>query len=302
MKLKSIYGIFFLASAVLQSCESPFELELPVTPSVGVAATFTPTDEGFMAFISPATSLAEPLPGELIDNAVVRVFTGTNLVDTLALAIQGSTSRRLFWSEVHPVTGVNYTLVVDVPGYPRMQANDMLPKKANGRLIHAVLKDKKVMPSGQIECDLDVEIGINSELGGTGYYHLFVEGRWRDTNGPVNSFFTLGELINADNHRPELTPYLLNQSFLITLDPMDIEEKKFKFQVSVLIPAGTELDNIIMDLRAVSTNYFQFHKTHAAQISSAGQGITEPSPLFSNFNIGHGFFGGYHAQRDTISF
>jgi hypothetical protein len=296
IKKIALAGICF-SLGLLPACESPFDPGDLKESRMAISATCSPT-QGFLVFVSPVTPLIDHSETDLIENATVNLYSGGQFLSALTLAMLGD--RKVFYSAQKPQDGFTYTLEIEAPGYISLDVSDRQPGKPDATLKGYTDLQKLDLPEGDTRYVAIVEIEINDRPIESNFYHLFLEAHLLDANN--KRFFTLAALTNAENNDASLTPYVLNQSLLVDGNAFDGLSKRIKVRVEFSFPAGLLFQDLQMDMRQVSPAYYQFHKSHIAQLNNGSNPVAEPFALYTNVNNGYGFFGGFNSTRDTLTF
>ncbi len=294
-KIVIVFSI--VCSGLFLACESPFDPGDLNESRIALSATCSPA-QGFLVFVSPVTPFIDNSETDLIENATVNLYSGGQFLAKLPLSTLGD--RKVFYSALKPQDGFSYTLEIDAPGYHSVDVSDRQPSKPEAKFIGYSDLQLVDLPNGESRYIATIDLEIVDRPIETNYYHLFLEAHLADVNN--NRFFTISTLNNAQNNDPSLTPYLLNQSLLIDGNEFDGQTKPIKLRVEFTYPSGLVFQDLQMDLRHVSYAYYNFHKSHIAQINNGGSPVAEPSALFTNVNNGYGFFGGFNSSRDTMKF
>lgn len=288
---------FIFSLGFLPACESPFDPGDLKESRMALSATFSPA-QGFLVFVAPVTPLIDNLETDLIENATVNLYSGGQFLSELTLSTLGD--RKVFYSPLKPQEGFTYSLEIDAPGYISVDVSDRQPVKPEAQIKGYTDLQKVDLPEGDTRYIAIVELEIVDRPIEANFYHLFLEAHLSDVNN--NRFYTLATLTNALNNDASLTPYVLNQSLLIDGNAFDGLTKQVKVRVEFSFPAGFLFQDLQMDMRQVSSAYYQFHKSHIAQLNNGSNPVAEPFALFTNVNNGYGFFGGFNSTRDTLTF
>ena len=90
--------------------------------------------------------------------------------------------------------------------------------------------------------------------------------------------------------------------FLIEDKPIDGNSIRIPIPISIRMPAGVQnLDEMIVELRSVSEEYYLFHSTVSRQQNNSDQPFSDPVVLFNNIRNGQGVFAGYSQAEKIVS-
>lgn len=286
----------------LVSCEQPFEPVIPSEPTLAVSATCSPLVDvanpglGFMVFLTPVLAFSDGPSNAFIENATVELYSGNLYLQTMVSGTIGT--RRVYASFIKPEVGKPYTIRITAPGYGTAEASDRLPSVINARIAGYNGLSVTDLPEGKSRVVFNLLLEVSDRPIEDDYYHVFIEYRTKSDPG-FRRFF---QLSNAENNDPSLTPYLLNQSFLLDGRLFDGETKVVQLACEADLDAGEELLNVQAEVRHASASYYAFHRSQAIQVSNGGSPVVEPTVLFSNVEGGVGFFGAFNPTRDTLTF
>ncbi|MCF8236598.1 MAG: DUF4249 domain-containing protein [Saprospiraceae bacterium] len=290
-------GMFLL---LLPGCEQIFEPLEEEEHIMAVSATFSPLvdvanpDIGFIVFLTPVVPFSEGPNADFLADAQVELIAGNQSLGPFVVGTIGT--RNVYASFVKPEIGKTYTIKIIDPIYGKAEATDRLPAMIEGAIDGVADLVTTDLPEGKKRVVFNLDMHAQDRPFEDNFYHIFVEYRLKSDPG-FRRFF---QVSNAENNDPSLTPYLLNQSILMDGQMFDGQKKQLKLTCQEDLEPGQEIKNVQVEIRHVSANYYEYHRTQAIQVSNGGSPVAEPTPLFSNVKGGVGFFGGFNPTRDTI--
>ncbi len=287
---------------LLTGCEQIFEPIEDDEYVMAVSATFSPLvdvtnpDLGFLVFLTPVVPFSEGPNANFLADARVELIAGNQPAELMLTGTIGT--RNVYASLTKPEIGKTYTIKIEDPIYGKAEATDRLPAKIEGEIDGLSNLVETDLPEGKKRVVFTLDLHVKDRPIEDNFYHVYVEYRLKSDPG-FRRFF---QVSNAENNDPSLTLYLLNQSILMDGQLFDGQKKQLKLTCQAELDPGQEIQDVQVEMRHVSPNYYEFHRTQAIQVSNGGSPVAEPTPLFSNVKGGVGFFGGFNPTRDTIPF
>ncbi len=296
--LRCWIGVLILLS--IPGCEQIFEPIEDEEKMMAVSATFSPLvdvsnpDLGFLVFLTPVVPFSDGPNDDFLADALVELRVGNEPPETLLAGTIGT--RSVYASFTKPQIGKAYTLRIQDDLYGEVEATDRLPAIIDGAIDGYADLVQTDLPEGKKRIVFTLDLHIQDRPIEDNFYHIYVEYRLKSDPG-FRRFF---QVSNAENNDPSLTPYLLNQSILMDGQLFDGQKKQLKLICQADLDPGQEIKDVQVEMRHVSSHYYEFHRTQAIQVSNGGSPVAEPTPLYSNVKGGVGFFGGFNPTRDTI--
>ncbi|TVR83812.1 MAG: DUF4249 domain-containing protein [Chitinophagaceae bacterium] len=306
-KYNSLNLIFLAINLLFFSCTKEVTIDLPqFEPKLVVDCLFG-HDDTLRLNLSKTKGILDFNEKKAIENALVIISEEGNNPDTLYHAGDGK-----YISKLIAKLTQSYTLDVSAPGFPTVNANDIMvhasPNMGNVSYIENIYVDEE---AGYIVSQARIEILDDGT--GKNYYELILRNR---------------HLIPARN-TDELR--ISNVIYLQSIDPVLSNESDIEYHPESLIFSNElfkghsyiltvnyvtqpqyihnndllEYDHdLIIILRKTSKAYYQFKKHLTRHLyhqeSDFWSGVGEPVPMFSNIKGGYGIFAAYSGITDTI--
>jgi len=300
-----IIGLFFLIS-----CEEPVDLDFKDQNQQVVLISEVAPNRPYEVYVTKTRSSISIADQEHVVNADIRIYEDGDMIDQLILARQESNEDgkplipfyrgRL----AKPVFSGNYKIEVEVPGFGILTAEDMIPPvpAKTTSFTKTSLTEILGRPGSWYDLELSLKLkDISPEM----FYHVILYEEYK-TNYP------------SDN--PSDSIYIIDSKIVNgEIDYLNHFEKGFLIKGSDLINHGNQLDflaeffydrfgislgfvsqEVVVELRTVSQDYFDYHSSLTRQLSQSDSIVAQPVVLFSNVKGGLGNFSAYNYHRDTI--
>ncbi|VAW16127.1 hypothetical protein MNBD_BACTEROID03-1288 [hydrothermal vent metagenome] len=238
-----------------------------------------------------------------IENGLIKLYEDEMLKDTMYLV--GSS----FSSSIIAKAGKSYKVEIETPDFSTLYSKDRLPNYP--RLSFLNYKDSVYIGE---EGDLfsQASITIDDEPDYDNFYELimFMKAETEDDIYNSNIGYLLYDSVNNDivfQNEGLLNYYPYNLLFSDELFDGKKQTLRINFTMSNTGFIGAhknDVVNLIMHLRHVSKNYYEYNKTltlhYENQFGDIWDGVGEPVPMFTNIENGYGIFAGYSEVTDTI--
>lgn len=319
-----IFGFFSLMimTTFMFSCEKETKLVeiMQEDTKLAVICNFNP-DEPFNLQLSKTQSLlADASTNNIIENAEVQICQGNQLIEKISLfSSNNSDASNRYRSIISPKIQESYTLKIKVDGLEPISATSFIPSAVD--IDHTSVGETVVYYSGSNPEPLEykVRLGISfTDPIETNYYQVNFYQELLSINH--NSLSNDSVIQITSNYTYEEVDKNLAYNFNV-LDAgilfKDVEfngtQQEFVFEpVFDFNPNNSEPINIIMELRTVSEEYYQFYSSVYRQNQQFNPedelgGIppfTDPATVFTNIKNGYGIFAGYSKvqQKTPIEF
>ena len=284
-------GAVFLFS----SCTKVIHIPIPEIESKLVVNCFFTPDSIFTLYVGKSVPIFDDKP-RVLEDATVFLFQNDVCVDTLQY------SEGLYLSTYRATTQEKYSIKVQCPGLDTAYAENSIPpapEQITGSFCDSVLWDEDGYPVSQ------AKIEISDDPYQENYYEILLKIFYWD---PYDSLWhNNGDMwYYSDNPDP-----VLENEGLIPYDPSTIlfSDELFngtRYTLTINYQQ-TELrvkNNLIVCLRAVSKDYYQYKKQLIKHLynqeSDIWDGTGNPVQMYSNIQGGYGIFAGYSEIRDTL--
>ncbi len=300
--------ILLLLILVISSCYKEVKIDIPEQNILPVVNSIFQTDSVISLDIRKTQTILENKPTEITD-AVVTLFEDGQVREVLEF--QGD----LFTSNTIAKVNVEYAIEIEIPGFETVTAKEKLvdfPKVFSSSYSDSVY----IGDEGDLFSQATIEIENTAD---NDYFELNMFLRILDAEQSEHEedFFnrSIGSILYFD---PILNDIVIQNEGLLSYVPSILvfsdelmPEGKYTLRVNYR-PFNSNIysDNpdadivLVMKLRKVSKNYYEYKKTlirHIeTQFGDIWDGVGEPVPLFTNIENGYGIFAGYSEVTDTI--
>ncbi len=282
------YRIFiFLISLLLISCRDLVQDEFPDFAPVPTVNSILIADSLIKVQVSFAGKI-DTNKLEEVNNALVLLTIEGVVKDTLVCSGDGNYFSS---NKVDPLK--LYSCDVLIPGYPKVSSSDIIPEPT---IIYDIVHINQA--------------GKDSEG------QIYPSVKFSFKNDPLrNMYFQVALRLNKYGHEREAEiieitdPVLLNEGIPIPVFSNEIIQGDsytitINYTTGSADSKGTVLYPLVLELRSVSKNYYQFLKQQylyeRGRYPDFGSSYI-PANLFSNVNGGYGIFAGYSSTlSDTI--
>lgn len=268
-----------------QNCTKTIEVELPPHDSKPVVNCLFTSDSLMNLRLSQSASIFETLP-PAIESAEVKLYEEGVFKEYMVF------NNDEYESTFFPAANKNYRVEINTPGLDEVYAEDYIPFAPN--LLSASFVDSVyVDEEGDFFSYATIEFKDESLT--KNYYELELLRRSflldsQDTiNDPIYYKVNNSSLLNEGFY------YCSSGSMVFSDDIFN--NQKYTLTVNYITTNFGEFVNLLVILRAVSKDYYDYKKSLAIHLASQENdiwdGIVEPSQVISNINGGYGIFAGY---------
>lgn len=187
----------------------------------------------------------------------------------------------------------SYLLEVELDDLPAASAISVIPSSGNlinQRVINQYYDDSSE-EYGHYIIELEVELNTPPEL--YSYYHLSFSRSIHDGTERFD-FLDIPYGNNACND-------LLHREGML-VDPSKLIDNKVILKLKTVTPLfdGEEIDEIFVDLKTITQDYFDYHRKVSSQFGALNSPINDRVTAATNIDNGFGLFAGFSAVQDTI--
>jgi len=288
------------------TCERPVDLDFRgQDPKLAVFSKFT-NDKVLEVKVSKGKSVFDSGPTEYILDARVDVFEGDNFIERLMLqpdhippvyVSQGLLLRR----------NSTYTITVEAPGFETVNASSKVPNLVQ---IDEVEISEILVEMGEEvgETLFTYQVGVtfSDPPDEKNFYYLNfnqeVISLRPEGGGPVDTDIQYQTVIFSSLIDDNYQVAHLEGGVLLDDTPFGGEQVKLTFPLYFKVKQGKQtLGNLLVELAAISEEYYSYFSTLSRQQENPGEPYAEPVFIKSNINNGHGYFAGYTSSLDTIA-
>ncbi|HOY16934.1 MAG TPA: DUF4249 domain-containing protein [Haliscomenobacter sp.] len=301
---KNLRGILSLSLlALLFGCEKPRLSDLyQHKPRLVVISNFTTLD-GIQVQVSKSRSPLDNGGTDYITNAKVEIWEGEQLLERLNLNDTREEKIPFYTSEViKPRIGVDYTVKVSAPGFETVTATSRIPESVN---LDSVLVEKlKATPDdpGFVRYDFDLAIYFTDPLIERNFYHVNVfQKSMTPLKDGVDFLEQTKKLVFGSEVNSNYIVANYDGGLLIEDKLIDGRAIRIPIPISMRMPAHLQnFDELIVELRSVSEEYYLFHSTVSRQQDNDDLPFSDPVVLFNNIRNGQGVFAGYSQAKQAV--
>lgn len=314
--MKNLF-LFVLIAIVMSSCQT-FEdtNDFPSEPSKLVVNCLFNPDSTWYFEVGRSLSVLDNAELSYIDNATIKIYENGNLLETITTSttvvdVWGE-SLVYYSSNLKPSVGNNYSIVVSANGYEDASAEASMPSSVPIEIKQFIIIDTTL---GQWDAITEVrslkaslKVKINDPSGENNFYELRIF-------SPDTEVY---DSINAWSYN-----YTKTDLYISSGDP-SVENANESYSTAVFFTdelfngqsyeLGVNIDNQYAYLPFTASNhlygllishsrdsYLYFKSVNAYQRAN-GDFFAEPVQVYGNINGGYGIFGGYDAQKATITY
>lgn len=292
--------VLLILAGILWTCEEP---RLPFgddQPRLVVISEFT-SSRNLEVQVLRTRRVFEPDTVSLyILNAVVEIFRDSTMLEELTLDREKTTptytSRNLI-----PEPNIKYRIVVNAPGFEPVTAHSSVPSQIliDGLEVNELLR--KPSPSaGKLAYSFRVTMRFNDPGEEDNYYHLNFSQQVRKlpVSGQDFPAVRIVKPVFSSLNNDEFTP-ARDGGLLFTDNSFNGRLFAPVFPLRFDLDADEYLGQLLVELRAVSRDYFLYQKSITQQ-DGPGLPIQGDAPAYNNIENGVGIFAGYNYSVDSI--
>ena len=296
--------IFFILP--LLQCETPIAFPEGVRePELGVISEFT-QDKNLEVRVFEARFLVGEQETRYIENAMVSIFEGDMVLDRLRFDSSMNPPRYISES-FKPTSNVEYRILVEAEGYRSVMATSRVPVQIpiEGVAVSA-LNIEAAEDDGLRQVSYDVAVNFNDPAEEVNYYHInFLQEVWgnKREEGSDDYFPDGPELrkvsFSPSHHSEDFTAFTQG-GLLFSDETFEGEAFDTRFALRLHLQDKEELGKLLVELRAVSEEYYLFQTSLSLQGSNPGQPLDDGVSIYNNIENGRGIFAGYNFSQASI--
>ena len=285
-------------------CQKEIKIDLPTYPPKLVVNCFFNPDSTWKVHLSSTIALTGKDKPGFIDNATVKLYENNILIATLA-----HTDTGCYTNNQKPLFNKLYTLKVTAPDYEDVECSDKLISTATAFTTkfdttkkYITVKDlafSENIPVSQLQVSIKDDPAVKN------FYEL--RGIYKDPQAqPI-----LARNVIFHSFSPGLETFSNYQQLVLFKDLLFsgaeiIVTLYLDNQItfgSTSLPNGNigvawwKVDNLYLDIKQVSEQYFLYQKTFLQQKYNQENPFSEPTKIYSNVKNGLGIFAGYQSYR-----
>jgi len=302
---KLLRGVFFFGLLTfLLGCEKPQLKDLDnYSPRLVVISNFT-TQDGIRVQVSKSRSPLDNGPTEYLTNARVEIWEEDKLLERLIISDTRDAKAPYYTSEIiKPRIGVDYTVKVIAKGFETVTATSRIPELVSlDSVTIEALKASSGEP-GFMNYKFDLSIYFRDPLAERNFYHVNVfQKNFLPLKDGIDKVEELTKLIFGSEVNSNYI--VANYDGGLLIDDKLINGKSIKIPIPIAIRMtdhGENMDEMIVELRSVSEEYYLFHATVSRQQGNQDLPFSDPVVLFNNIRNGQGIFAGYSQAKQAVT-
>lgn len=284
------------------ACENP-KLSLDdFTPKLAVVSNFS-TKDGIQVQVSKTRSPYGNSQTEYVTNAKVEIWEGNRLLERLSLIDTRSVETPFYTSEfLKPQIGVDYTIKVSAKGFETVTATSRIPETVNLDSVKIENLLAKPDDPGYKMYKFDLTVYFTDPGVERNFYHvnIFQKNTIPIKEGIENENIIKKLVFDSDiNNNYIVANY--DGGLLIEDRPINGLSLRIPIPITLRLPEHVQnLDEMIVELRSVSEEYYLFLSTLSRQRNNEDLPISEPVVVYNNIRNGQGVFAGYSQAEKAI--
>ncbi|MEM6963707.1 MAG: DUF4249 domain-containing protein [Bacteroidota bacterium] len=308
------FSMLVLIVFFFSSCEREVQVAAAeaAEQKLAVVCNFSP-DEPFLIELTKSQKLFGENKNDLVEGAQVTLFADNQLSETILPSPTSTSSKGKYESEtITPVADEFYTLKIAVPGVAPITATSSIPKPIE--IAHFAVGAVNEFEPNEENFIQEYEVRLSFQFadpeGEDNYYQVnfYQEVESRSNSGGSN---VIKEIIPSFGYswideRLTTNFNLIDGGLLFRDFTFDGTTQDFLFQPLFRYNFANykKPDRIIIQLRTVSEEYYQYYTSVYRQQSQGNVPFTDPVDIFSNIEGGHGVFAGFSKDevRQAIEF
>lgn len=287
---KNLY-IILLFCLFIQACEEPVEIDVPNAEMQLVVQGEISPENGIVIDLTKSMSGINTADPEPVDKVNISISENGNTY------INEQTSNINIQPLYADLTaGSNYGLIVDVPGFEKLYAHDVIPEKIPFSNFDVVFHHlPEVIYINQEEntqtVDYHVHIRFNEPREEKNYFHLIAK-PFFILNGVET---TLEGMHFRDNDNLLEIQDHFREGFIFSDKTNTSGTMRMEFFVRTTMELGADINAVSFEIetRHVSEAYYKYHSSVSTN-TSASNPYADPSILESNIKNGLGAFVAYN--------
>lgn len=284
----------------ITSCTKVVDIDLPDHDSKLVINSLFTRGERININIGRSASINSGIPPGIYDSDI-NIYRESNLVESVR------TSDSIYSTSFGPVENGNYSIEVSSPGFETVRASDSMPTKTV--LSNLEYTDKEWVNDWGEEFKLLKLSFIDSDENHN-YYEIKLLKRYLTKNYRTSEYYYRTERLGIDGTPDPILEeawQYFNETGGLVFDDTKFNTMQCNLEIFIEVPNnGADEYEIIVELRSLSENYYNYKKQLGIYLKTVYEDIlegnSEPINLYSNIENGYGIFAGYMSdiQHFTI--
>jgi Domain of unknown function (DUF4249) len=295
---------------LLLQCSREVTITLPEeAPKTVVVCHFKPENKFFVQ-LSRSQSVFSSNEFDILDSNECKATLSIDGLfwDRLKFKYDAESGEYFWVSRKTPLVGIPYTIAVQVPGNPLVEATSKVPNffPIDQQKLSAGTPYTIPLPDGTFALRVPLEIKLQ-ELPAQNRYFAFQlihsTNVYRNIGGQVefdysyqanSSFTTDGRTLALLNDISAAEPVVLvNQNF------WDADHSTIRLDAIIQYKSGTEKPSqLVIEWRTLSEEFYKYHLSLSRQGNNSP--LNDPDAVFNHVKNGYGNFSGYSVSYDTL--
>lgn len=305
MKIKSL--LLFIPVMLSLRCAREITIDLPEEETKVVAICHFTEGQHFRANISLSQAVNDGSSPVYPTEVDATLSIGGQFYDLLYRE-KGDGNNYYWRSHISKLaqSGIEYTLVVKVPGYPAAQASSSIP--THYPLEHVVITRQDItidtLPDGSAELRIPLELRLQNLPSSKRYFAFYLNhdtNVYESFNPPVideqieqqpTNFLADGRTISLLHNIPEPV-VLINENYWA--------DDRRTLYLTARIPFDPKTERpsrLYITWRTLSEEFYRYHLSLSRQ--GGNQPLSDPDAVYNNMEGGLGNFSGYAVSVDTV--
>ena len=311
------------------ACETVVEVEVPKEAPKLVINSYIGTDDSVTVYLSQSKSVLDNKPIQAVSGAEIVLWEEGIAVATLEEA-SDPYQKGYYFSPFVPAAGKHYTLRVAKSGYESVEAKAYIPLPVPIQEItldtsvstYSYYNGDSLITYSNVNID-EIQLTFTDPADEQNYYELQVQQYAIYYNYLVDEQGNYA-VDEQGNYIPVDTTQLLSIINLTSDDPLLIEDEGFfgedgitysnvfmftddllngknhtlRFKpLNNAINSGEEGLNVVVILRTINENWYQYLISNELQYENEGDPFAEPAQVYNNIENGFGIFAGYSSDQ-----
>lgn len=291
-------------SCLIPACEEPVTLSYDHIPKRIAVYSSLSTEIPFEVTLTSTVTPTDPIEAGILDEIEARIIVNQQQVlDLLPVNTNGLYRPAL---NFYPSSGDEISLFAKSPGLEAIEAVTIIPDSS--RLTDLEITHCQPIPSNE-DCTTDANFDMFMRVihGQNRYYHIvFYQTTETSTGDPENpgvniNYYRMQPLnpLDAGMMYHHESGVLVDSEMVGRLSPLE-----FSFSILYFICEGQQSIEtpgpIVIEVRAVTGDYYLYHNTLSRQLQSRKDPFAEPIQIYTNIVNGLGVFSAYNSLFYSI--
>jgi hypothetical protein len=285
------------------------QLDININPQVAKISLYSQLNPAKPVIVSfyKSKNITDTTDFDIIDDAVITLYDGINLLDTLELTTDLQSSQPYWKSNIFPHPGVNYTLKANAENLEEVTADAFIPDYVSRPVIF--YKTSELLPislGGNYKIiELTSTIHLPDFPNNATLYSLniYIEKGNLELNGGelvIKSYSHASPIIFSPVSVSDFVSFSMDKSIIIRKDYWE-NNRDIDFRIRYTYNFLNEKPlKVFYEWRTLSEDYYDYH--YALSRQNINDPFSEPVTIHNNINNGYGNFSGFNFHKDSLLF